>query len=98
MSSMLSMGFLDLFKSKENRKIKQFDARLDEIETQMRLMRLEWQESYDKIHHALDRVGKRWSRITEKSNGSSNGDEKTVTTTQTVENLWKIARERGLVR
>jgi len=89
------MGFLDLFRSPPNKKINEFNTRLDALEHEMRLMRLEWQESYDKIHHALDRVGKRWQRLTAPNNGS---DETVPKQAVTTEDLWKIARQRGLLR
>lgn len=90
------MGLLDLFKSRENKRISEFATRLDEIESQIRLLRMEWNESYDKIHHALDRVSKRWTRIHSTAQEDNGGDQKPAN--QTVEDLWKLARSRGMVR
>jgi hypothetical protein len=92
------MGFLALFKSPENKKLTQALARLDEVEHQIRLVRLEWQESYDKIHHALDRVGKRWSRALAENSVPNNGAKNAPVSPTSTEDLWKIARERGMVR
>lgn len=92
------MGILDLFKSKENKTLDKVSARLDQIEHKIRLLELEWQEAYDKIHHALDRVGKRWLRANAENSQPNNGGETAAKNALSTENLWKIARERGLVR
>lgn len=92
------MGLLDLFKTKDSVKIRQFGQRLDEIESQMKLLRLEWGEAYDKVHHALDRVAKRWTRLHSENNGSAGSDPKEATEPVSVEKLWQIARQRGMVR
>jgi hypothetical protein len=92
------MGLLDLFKSTENKKIKLFETRLDEMETQMRLIRMEWQEAYDKVHHALDRVAKRWNRLQDENNGNLLTAGKQGGQPATVEQLWAIARQKGMLR
>jgi len=93
------MGFLDLFRRSPVPTTKEFSSRLDEIESQMRLLRMEWQETYDKVHHALDRVVKRWNRSQEAPgnvNQQTDGDQKPVQ--MDLGELWKIARSRGMVR
>lgn len=98
MCNVLSMGILDLFKSAENKKLTLALSRLDQVEHDLRLIRLEWQESYDKIHHALDRVGKRWQRLSAENSEPNNNHDSPQKNVITTENLWKIARERGMVR
>lgn len=94
----MSMGILDLFKSAENKKLTQTLTRLDQVEHDLRLIRLEWQEAYDKIHHALDRVGKRWQRLSAENSQPNNGQDLAQKKAVTTEDLWRIARERGMVR
>lgn len=93
------MSILDLFRSTENKKVRQFETRLDEIETQMRLIRMEWNEAYDKVAHALDRVAKRWNRINIENQADQRGDAKqSQIGGLSTADLWKIARDRGMVR
>lgn len=89
------MSILDLFRSKPELSLKEVSSRLNEIESQTKLLRLEWNEVYDKLAHALDRLSKRNARaLVEYKTSPGNGADAPVT----MDDLWKKAREKGLLR
>lgn len=53
------MTFLELFRVSEKTKLKAVNERLDNLESQIRLLRMEWAEVYDKTTHAIERWTKR---------------------------------------
>ena len=92
------MTFLKLFSNSEQSKIKAINERLDALDSQIRLLRLEWTEVYDKVTHAVERWSKR--QKAEKQPEL----EKTTIETASPENrqytdaeLMALARKQGMV-
>ena len=92
------MTFLGPFFKSSQSKIKAINERLDTLESEIRRLRLEWLETYDKTTHAIERWSKR-----EKT--SKPTEEKSEVKTDafvpgrlyTDEELMEIARKRGVV-
>lgn len=66
------------------------------LESDLRLIRLEWQESYDKITKAFERWRKRVQQLQalEPENGSNQSPD---TSKMSVEELTRYARSRGVL-
>lgn len=57
------MGFFDLFRTEKHEKLsprlKEIEDSMDRLERTVKGLKLEWEESYDKLHHLMARVTKR---------------------------------------
>lgn len=77
-------------------------ARFDRLESEIKGIRLEWSDVYDKVQHLFDRTRKRIGALkkaeerAEGPNGASNDTEHTQP--QTHADLMNMARSRGVVR
>jgi len=49
------------------KKLTILEAKLDAMDSKMNILKLEWTEAYDKIHHALDRARKRDQAVAKKN-------------------------------
>lgn len=77
-------------------------ARLDRFESELKGIKLEWNDVYDKIGHLYDRTRKRIGALKKAENGSDeqNGNEVTQQPTQfsTHAEIMNLARSRGYIR
>lgn len=94
----MSMSFLRPVENENKKALVELESRLEKIEGQINTLRLEWTEVYDKVHHALDRIAKRYQRIktqnVEENQENSQGNGEFVSTAD----LIRIAREKGALR
>jgi chromosome segregation ATPase len=62
--------------SKETKRaIRDLTDRIEQLERDHKALELEWNETYDKVRHALSRIAKRDARAAEKAAGDTNGAE-----------------------
>jgi hypothetical protein len=96
--SNVRMSLLDRIFGKSSPSNADLSAKIDAVESQMRLLKNEWSETYDKIHHALDRVAKRWQRLQGVQGAESGFNGESAPKIETTEELLAAARQRGLLR
>lgn len=96
------MGFLSLFREHSAtppvQEIAALSARISQIETDVKLMKLEWQETYDKVTRTFERWRKRASKLEEEKEATDaetglNGD----ISAMNCEQLTRLARRRGVL-
>ena len=86
------MSLLDLFRKRSQPSPPVSMSDLEALRGEIRLLKLEWIETHDKIMHALDRNRKREAKLAaekEPENGSCEPE--------SMADLWQLARQRGLV-
>ena len=77
-------------------------ARFDRLESELKGIRLEWNDVYDKVSHLYDRTRKRISALkkaedrSDEQKEASNGADPAVP--QTHAEIMNLARQKGMVR
>lgn len=62
---------------------------MDKFASEIRLLKLEWLETLDKVTHALDRLNKRQAKLARETEPEPQPE--------TVESLWETVHKRGLI-
>lgn len=83
------MAFLDAFRNASAAKVIAMAAEIEALRSELRSIKLEWIEAHDKLAHLMDRARKR-DKALAAENRPENGDD-------SQENLWELARKRGLL-
>ena len=88
------MGFFSRSKSTPPAPSTLLDQRVLTLETELKLLRTEWNDLYDKIAHQFDRLRKR-----QKAMIADQGTEPEETASPlTADAVWELARRKGMVQ